>query len=180
MSKFNYKKAEADLYDVGAHHPDEIYDYKSEKSFRSFMKENGLNPDKYYKPDGKSGSSHTGHSGHGSSSGTDGCYLTSACVMAKGLPDHCEELETLRVFRDEYLAGQPGGRAEIEQYYATAPRIVEAINRLPNHLEIWNRVYEEMVEPCIRMIHANQHEQAHQHYKSYASNLAQIYLIPEG
>ena len=116
MSKFNYKKAEADLYDVGAHHPDEIYDYKSEKSFRSFMKENGLNPDKYYKPDGKSGSSHTGHSGHGSSSGTDGCYLTSACVMAKGLPDHCEELETLRVFRDEYLAGQPGGRAEIEQY----------------------------------------------------------------
>ena len=114
MSKFNYKKAEADLYDVGAHHPDEIYDYKSEKSFRSFMKENGLNPDKYYKTDGKSGSSHTGHSGHGSSSGTDGCYLTSACVMAKGLPDHCEELETLRVFRDEYLAGQPGGRAEIE------------------------------------------------------------------
>ena len=47
-------------------------------------------------------------------------------------------------------------------------------------LEIWNRVYEELVEPCIRMIHANQHEQAHQHYKSYASNLAQIYLIPEG
>ena len=42
MSKFNYKKAEADLYDVGAHYPDEIYDYKSEKSFRSFMKENGL------------------------------------------------------------------------------------------------------------------------------------------
>ena len=61
MSKFNYKKAEADLYDVGAHYPDEIYDYKSEKSFRSFMKENGLNPDKYYKPDGKSGSSHTGY-----------------------------------------------------------------------------------------------------------------------
>ena len=112
MSKFNYKKAEADLYDVGARHPDEIYDYKSEKAFRSFMKENGLNPDKYYKPDEKSSRSKSGSSG----SGSEGCYLTSACVMARGLPDHCEELETLRLFRDEYLAGQPGGRAEIEQY----------------------------------------------------------------
>ena len=176
MSKFNYKKAEADLYDVGAHHPDEIYDYKSEKSFRSFMKENGLNPDKYYKPDGKSSRS---KSGSASGSGSEDCYLTSACVMARGLLDHCEELGTLRLFRDEYLARQPEGRAEIKQYYATAPRIVEAINRLPNHLEIWNRVYEELVQPCIRMIHANQHEQTHQLYKTYASNLAHTYFISE-
>lgn len=26
MAKFDYKKAEADLYDVGARHPDEIYE----------------------------------------------------------------------------------------------------------------------------------------------------------
>ena len=54
MAKFDYKKAEADLYDSGARHPDEIYEYKSEKAIRGYMKENGLNPDKYYKPDGKS------------------------------------------------------------------------------------------------------------------------------
>ena len=66
------------LYDVGARHPDEIYNYKSEKSFRSFMKENGLNPDKYNKPDGKG--SHV-KSGSASGSGSEGCYLTSACVM---------------------------------------------------------------------------------------------------
>ena len=35
----------------------------------------------------------------GSSSG--GCYFTSACVEAQGLPDDCHELTALRKFRDE-------------------------------------------------------------------------------
>lgn len=78
-----------------------------------YMKENDLNPDKYYKPDGKSSRS---KSGSGSGSGTEGCYLTSACVTARGLSDQCEELQALRSFRDGYLSEQPGGPAEIEQY----------------------------------------------------------------
>ncbi|MCI6851018.1 MAG: hypothetical protein MR883_05800 [Clostridiales bacterium] len=171
MSKFDYKKAEADLHDSGTRHPDEIYSYKSEKAIRGYMKENDLNPDKYYKPDGKSSRS---KSGSGSGSGTEGCYLTSACVVARGLPDHCEELQTLRFFRDEYLAKQPGGQAEIEQYYALAPRIVTAINQLPNATAVWNTVYQELVELCVQMIHANQNAAAHQFYKSYASNLARL------
>ena len=73
MAKFDYKKAEADLYDVGAHHPDEIYDYKSEKAIRGYMKENGLNPDKYYKPDGKNS-----HSKPGSN---------KPCAMVTGRPE---------------------------------------------------------------------------------------------
>ena len=32
-----------------------------------------------------------------------GCYLTSACMYSKGLPDDCYELETLRNFRDTWL-----------------------------------------------------------------------------
>ena len=177
MAKFDYKKAEADLYDSGARHPDEIYEYKSEKAIRGYMKENGLNPDKYYKPDGKFSRS---KSGSGSSSGSEGCYLTSACVAARGLPDHCEELQTLRSFRDNYLTQQPGGRAEIVQYYATAPKIVEAINQLPDALEIWNRIFEELVKPCVQMIHANQNAKAHQLYKSYALQLAHSYLTTGG
>ena len=177
MAKFDYKKAEADLYDAGARHPDEIYEYKSEKAIRGYMKENGLNPNKYYKPDGKSKRS---SSGSHSNSGSEGCYLTSACVAARGLPDHCEELQTLRSFRDGYLSQQPGGRAEIAQYYATAPKIVKAINQLPNAMEIWNRIYKELVKPCVQMIHANQNSEAHQLYKSYATKLAHSYLVPEG
>ena len=93
-----------------------------------------MNPDKYYKPDHKSGSS---RSGHGSSSGTDGCYLTSACVVAQHMPDDCEELQILRSFRDHYLANQPGGMEEIEQYYAIAPRIVASIHQRADAAFIW-------------------------------------------
>ena len=176
MAKFDYKKAEADLYDAGARHPEEIYEYKSEKAIRSYMKENGLKPDKYYKPDRKPSSSKSGsHPG----SGSEGCYLTSACVAARGLSDHCEELQTLRSFRDGYLASQPGGRSEIEQYYATAPAIVEAINKSSTAAAVWNAVYEELVKPCVQMIHANQNAQAHQLYKSYANKLASQYLSTE-
>ena len=170
MAKFDYKKAEADLYDSGARHPDEIYEYKSEKAIRGYMKENGLNPDKYYKPDNKNSRSHSG-----SSSGTEGCYLTSACTAARGLPDECEELQTLRSFRDEYLAKQPEGKDEIEQYYAVAPAIVASINKRTDASAIWNRVYEELIVPCVRMIHANQNEQAHQLYKTYSLRLRTLY-----
>lgn len=173
MAKFDYRKADADLYDSGARHPDEIYEYKSEKAIRGYMKENGLNPDKYYKPDGKS--KRPGSGSH-SNSDSEGCYLTSACVAVRGLPDHCEELQTLRSFRDEYLARQPGGRVEIAQYYAAAPKIVEAINQLPDAVEIWNRIYEELVKPCVQMIYANMNAEAHQLYKSYAIKLAHSYL----
>lgn len=177
MAKFDYKKAEANLYDSDARHPDEIYEYKSEKAIRGYMKENGLNPDKYYKPNEKS--KRPNSSTH-SNSGSEGCYLTSACVAAKGLPDHCEELQTLRSFRDGYLSQQPEGPAEIEQYYATAPNIVEAINQLPDAIKIWNRIYEELVKPCVQMIHANQNAEAHQLYKSFANKLARLYLPSDG
>ncbi len=171
MEKFDYKKAEADLYDSGSRHPDEIYEYKSEKAIRGYMKENGLIPDKYYKSDGKSS-----HPKAGSGSGTDGCYLSSACVAARGLPDQCDELQTLRFFRDCYLANQPGGKAEIEQYYELAPRIVSAINQLPNATVRWNMIYQELVKPCVLLIHSNQNNEAYQLYKAYSLKLSSLFI----
>lgn len=106
LKGFDYKKAEADLDGVGAYYPDEIHSYHSEKAVRSYMKEHGLNPDKYYKTDGKCSPSGSKESDNG------GCYLTTACVAARGLPDTCTELQTLRAFRDGVLARQPGGQQE--------------------------------------------------------------------
>lgn len=166
-NKYDYSKAEADLYDVGCHHSEEIYEYRSEKSFRSHMKEHGLNPDKYIKSDGKKKSS-------GSSNGS-GCYLTTACVVAKGLPDDCSELQTLRTFRDSYLAALPNGKAEIEHYYQIAPGIVSTIDHLDNNTEIWNQVYSDLVAPCVQMIHAQDNEKAYKHYKAYSMELYKKY-----
>ena len=65
----------------------------------------------------------------------------------------------------------PGGKKEIEEYYQMAPDIVAAINRQKDAEEIWNRVYDELVEPCVWMIHKGQDEEAYRLYKAYTLSL---------
>ena len=170
LDGFDYRKAEADLDNVGDCHPDEIYSYHSEKAVRGYMKEHGLNPDKYYKPDGKNASYGSKDNDNG------GCCLTTACVAARGLPDTCTELQTLRAFRDGILTRRPGGQQEIARYYQIAPGIVAAINHREDAAKIWNRVYDELVEPCVRMIHEGKDEEAYRLYKAYTLALPSEFL----
>ena len=93
-----------------------------------------------------------------------GCYLTSACVEAKGLPDDCEELTVLREFRDNWLKHRPGGLGEVAEYYASAPVIVEKINAREDAKEIWCRVYESLVRPCVELIKCGKMEETHALY----------------
>lgn len=62
----------------------------------------------------------------------EGCFITTACCEAVGLADDCFELRILRRYRDEFLAKQPNGPAEIARYYALAPAIVRALSKRPN------------------------------------------------
>ena len=55
------------------------------------------------------------------------CFLTTACVEHAGLPDDCPELQLMRKFRDEYIRLLPDGSNLIEDYYRTAPLIVQRI-----------------------------------------------------
>ena len=112
---------------------------------------------------------------HGSSS--SGCYLTSACTEARGLPDDCGELTTLRAFRDGYVRSQPNGEADIRHYYAVAPRIVEAIHALGCTAQpVLDSIYRELVQPCVRLIEQKQSKEAYQLYKQYALELEKKYL----
>lgn len=178
MSKFDYNKAEADLYDVGCHFADEVYDYRTDKGFNSFMRENGLNPDKYRIDSRPPQSNRSGYSSHPGypGSGMEGCYLTTACVKARNLPDDCTELQTLRSFRDNYLAAKEQGPAEIEDYYRTAPQIVASINARDDAGSIWNTLYHEMILPCVDLISRGENEQAYLCYKTHCQELKSLYL----
>ena len=92
----------------------------------------------------------------GTSSG--GCFLTSACTEAKGLADDCYELTMLRAFRDEYLVKQKSGKAE------------------GNRAEIWEKVYRELVLPCIKLIESSDRAGAHALYRRYVLALEERYL----
>lgn len=107
---------------------------------------------------------------------TSGCYLTSACVEAKGLADNCRELTVLRAFRDGYMRTTSTGAADICEYYHTAPVIVEKIKALPNAKEIFDRIYSELVLPCVEMIESGKHEEAYAAYKNYTRKLQAQYI----
>lgn len=94
-----------------------------------------------------------------------GCFLTTACVKAKGLPDDCDELETLRKYRDTWLTSQSFGKEDIKTYYDIAPQIVEKIDKLDNADEIYECIYNEVIVPCVSYIKNEEYEKAYELYK---------------
>lgn len=108
-------------------------------------------------------------------SSSSGCFLTSACVTAKGLPDDCHELRTLRAYRDVWLSNADGGIAAISHYYIVAPKIVNAISKLPNSKDIYEMIYEKMVLPCVSLIEHEQYEEAYALYRNMTLQLAEEY-----
>ena len=107
--------------------------------------------------------------------GSGGCFLTSACTEARGLPDDCEELSVLRAFRDGYMKSLPQGQADICKYYHTAPAIVEKIRARPNANEIFDRIYTELVLPCVELILSEKNEEAYTKYRDYVNLLQSRY-----
>lgn len=104
-----------------------------------------------------------------------GCFLTSACTAARGLPDDCHELTVLRSYRDNWLKHQPDGVTLIAHYYEVAPKIVEAIDKLANRLEIWEGVYNKLVIPCVEMIEKGENHKALALYQQTTLQLADTY-----
>jgi hypothetical protein len=72
------------------------------------------------------------------------CFLSTACCAARGLPEDCAELAALRRFRDDVLAGTAEGDALLREYEEIAPRIVQAIDRRADAVEIYDRIYAEL------------------------------------
>lgn len=107
---------------------------------------------------------------------SSGCFLTSACVEAKGLPDDCHELTVLRQFREGYLRSIPGGGKEIAEYYFLAPQIVSAIRNKEDRLSIFDGIYEKLVKPCVGLIERGENEAAHKLYRDTVMQLQAQYL----
>lgn len=118
---------------------------------------------------GRSGEQLDGDKG---SNNEGGCFLTTACTMALDLPDDCDELTTLRRFRDNYMLTFEEGRAEVKEYYAVAPEVVKAISARPNALAIYRRIFDEIVSPCVKLIKQGRLELARTTYKKALSQFA--------
>ena len=112
----------------------------------------------------------------GKSNSSGGCYLTSACMSVKGeeFLDDCDELELLRNFRDSYV--KENYPQDIEKYYVIAPTIVEKVKGLKDNVDVFRKMYYELVLPCCNLIEENKLYEAYNRYKNYSLELAEKYL----
>lgn len=104
-----------------------------------------------------------------------GCYLTSACMVSKCLPDDCYELETLRTYRDTWLKSTEEGLSVIAEYYAIAPKIVEAIDKRDDSNKVYDMLYEKMVLPCVRFIEEKKYQETLELYRRMTLKLKEEY-----
>lgn len=109
-------------------------------------------------------------------SNSGGCYLTSACMNAKGekFSDDCYELELLRNFRDTYV--KENYPQDIDKYYEIAPQIVKKVENLEDSVDVFEKMYQELVVPCCALIEENKFYEAYTKYKNYSLELAKTYL----
>jgi predicted GTPase len=101
-----------------------------------------------------------------------GCYIATGICEECGKPDDCYELTSFRRFRDNWLKNQPDGQELIERYYATAPAIVELINKQPNRSEIYQHLNNQYLAKCLDYIENNENEECK---KTYASMMEYLF-----
>jgi hypothetical protein len=109
------------------------------------------------------------------SGGGGGCYLTTACVRARGLPDNCAELDALRRFRDEILLPTVFGRKAVMEYYELAPAIVKAVEKREDALAVWDTVYCEVTQ-AVSLIRSGNYGHAFELYQRLTRHLEAEYL----
>ncbi|MEL6375010.1 MAG: CFI-box-CTERM domain-containing protein [Pseudomonadota bacterium] len=80
--------------------------------------------------------------------GESGCFMTTACCKVVGLQDDCWELTQLRSLRAWVLDHSATGRTEVDEYYNLAPKIIAAIDKLPEAETIYRRLYFSYIVPC--------------------------------
>ena len=83
----------------------------------------------------------------------------------------------LRAFRDGYMRSLPEGEKDIETYYRIAPKIVEQINLDRYSDIIWNRIYDELIRPCVDDINGGRYHDAYLRYKEYVLLLQNAFLL---
>lgn len=102
------------------------------------------------------------------------CYITTATCEAFGKPDDCYELTMFRSFRDNWLTKQPDGKDLIEKYYATAPSLVDMIDKCPERSNIYTMLRNKYLSPCLRFIETKQYQACKDKYIAMVNYLYEM------
>ena len=103
------------------------------------------------------------------------CYLTTACMRHdnENFDDNCYELRVLRWFRDNFAS-----KEDIEHYYKIAPYIVEGISKEEKQDLIYDYIYDNVVDYCVKEIEKGNYEEAYNRYKESVLSLDETFARP--
>ena len=104
------------------------------------------------------------------------CYITTAVCEHQDKPDDCYELTLLRDYRDNYMMRTEEGQAIVNEYYNIAPGLVMIINMQNDADNIYQRIYEKYLIPCIRYIEEDRNEECCDLYMQMVRTLQKKYL----
>jgi hypothetical protein len=104
------------------------------------------------------------------------CYITTAVCTSLGKGDNCEELNTFRRFRDEWLAATPTGETKIREYYLFAPMIVQAIDRSQEKEAVYRNIWDEHLMPCLNLIRSGELQECAREYENMVLELESKWL----
>lgn len=112
---------------------------------------------------------------NGNHSDNSSCYITTACVETKGLPDNCFELESLRNFREVFLLKSKDGLEAVKRYYKIAPEIVKNIYTDEHFKDVYNDLYQKLVLGSLQFIARGRNYEAFKNYEKITLDLEQRY-----
>ncbi len=103
------------------------------------------------------------------------CFITTACVQERGLADDCNELNTLRFLREDFMRHTPQGKRLLEEYLSLGPAVVQAIGALENRSKIYDYLYQHMILPSVALIKAGKYQEAVDWYEGFSVELKKQY-----
>lgn len=104
------------------------------------------------------------------------CYITTAVCSSFGKSDDCYELQAFRNFRDDWLKKQSGGESLIQEYYETAPQIIEKIDLNEDSSTIYRYIWETYLSKCLSFIEMKQFEECKHLYICMVEDMRHKYV----
>lgn len=104
------------------------------------------------------------------------CFITTAVCNSLKKPDDCFELTSFRNFRDSYLAKQPGGKEQIQEYYIIAPLIVNAIDKSADRENVYKNIWSNHLSKCLEYYKRSEYENCRKGYTDMVSALREKWL----
>ena len=108
----------------------------------------------------------------------EGCFITTAVCSSLNKPDDCDELMTMRWYRDKLKSEDPDMAALISEYYRTAPLVVKKIDNDSDASLVYRQLWEDSISKIYHSLKKKEYRDATLRYVDMFEGLCRKYDTP--